>query len=91
MLRARAAGDETAAAAAELHLMAALLRSQYGPAMVDEGAGLIRLTVDGMGAVVDHREGKVVCGEAGLRARIEKSLDRLAAAIRPVAVEPLQE
>ncbi|GFR43562.1 hypothetical protein Agub_g4655 [Astrephomene gubernaculifera] len=87
MLAARAAGDEAAASAAELHLIAALLRSQYGPAAVDEARGVINLTVDGAAAVVDHREGKVLCGEAGLRGRIEKSLDRLAAAIRPVAVD----
>lgn len=42
---ARAAGDEAAAAAAELHLMAALLRGQYGPARVDEAAGTITLQV----------------------------------------------
>ncbi|KXZ41549.1 hypothetical protein GPECTOR_400g230 [Gonium pectorale] len=87
MLRARAAGDEAAAAVAELHLLAALLQSQYGPAAVDETAGVVSLTVDGAAVVVDHRGGKVLCAEAGLRARIEKSLDRLATAIRPVAVD----
>ncbi|PNH09617.1 Cleavage and polyadenylation specificity factor subunit 3-I [Tetrabaena socialis] len=87
MLRARADGDEASAAAAELHLMAALLRGQFGPAAVDEAAGSISLSVDGVAVSVDHRGGKVACGEPGLRARVEKSLDRLAAAIRPVAVD----
>ncbi|PNW75066.1 hypothetical protein CHLRE_12g498050v5 [Chlamydomonas reinhardtii] len=87
MLAARAAGDEAAAAAAELHLIGALLRGQFGPAAVDEAGGLVRLDVDGVEAAVDYRAGKVVCGEPGLRARIEKSLDRLAAAIRPAPLD----
>lgn len=84
---ARSAGDEDAAAVAELHLMAALLRSQYGPAHVDEEEGSIELSVDQLIVVVEHKSGKVICGDAGLRARIERSLERLAAAIRPAPVE----
>lgn len=91
MVRARAAGDEAAAAAAELQLIAALLRSQYGPAVVDEAEGCVSVSVDGVSALVDYRAGKVVCVETGLRARLEKSLDRLASVIRPVAVDRPQE
>ncbi|GIL46993.1 hypothetical protein Vafri_3840 [Volvox africanus] len=90
MIRARAAGDEAAEAAAEVQLIAALLRSQYGTAAVDEAGGSISLTVDGVSALVDYRAGKVVCGDAGLQARISKSLERLAVAIRPVGVDRLQ-
>ncbi|GIL98418.1 hypothetical protein Vretimale_3784 [Volvox reticuliferus] len=91
MIRARAAGDEAAEAAAELQLIAALLRSQYGTAVVDESGGSISLTVDGVSALVDYRAGKVVCEDVGLQARIAKSLERLAVAIRPVGVDRLQE
>ncbi len=48
---------------------------------------LPRTQVDQQAVVVDHRGGKVLCPEPGLRGRIERSLDRLAAAIRPVPVE----
>ncbi len=58
---ARAAGDDAAAAAAELHLMAALLRGQYGPARVDEAAGTITLQVGrrgrGVGVAAERQSG----------------------------------
>lgn len=37
--------------------------------------------------LVDHRGGKVECSDPALRARVERSLERLAAAIRPAPVE----
>jgi cleavage and polyadenylation specificity factor subunit 3 len=59
---------------------------------VDEGVGVVRLSVDGCEAVVDVAGGgKVACAEPGLRARLEKAVARLAAAVRPVPVEGLHE
>ena len=58
--RALADGDAVAAVAAEMALVGALLRAQFGAeAAVDEEAGTISLALDGQEVVVDHKTGKV--------------------------------
>eukprot|EP00195_Chlamydomonas_chlamydogama_P006597 CAMPEP_0202904758 /NCGR_PEP_ID=MMETSP1392-20130828/30978_1 /ASSEMBLY_ACC=CAM_ASM_000868 /TAXON_ID=225041 /ORGANISM="Chlamydomonas chlamydogama, Strain SAG 11-48b" /LENGTH=723 /DNA_ID=CAMNT_0049592553 /DNA_START=19 /DNA_END=2190 /DNA_ORIENTATION=+ len=75
--------DSAAATTAELQLIAALLQAQFGPAVVDEAAGTVEVTVDNQTAIVDYHPGKVICSEEGLRVRLEKAVSRLLEALRP--------
>ncbi|KAG1655990.1 hypothetical protein FOA52_016318 [Chlamydomonas sp. UWO 241] len=72
---ALAACDPDALSQAELQLLAALLRAQFGPAVVHEGQLAVELTVDGTPVLVDYAAGKVVCDDEALSSRVDKVSD----------------
>jgi len=84
---ALAAGDKAGAAAAELSLLAALLGAQFGVAVADVEAGVVRVAVDKAAAVVDPRSAQVACDDDALRGRLERALERAVIAMRPAAVD----
>jgi cleavage and polyadenylation specificity factor subunit 3 len=84
---ALAAGDKAGAAAAELSLLAALLGAQFGVAVADVEAGVVRVAVDKAAAVVDPRSSQVACDDDALRGRLERALERAIIAMRPAAVD----
>ena len=84
--KALQAGDVDAAAQAEVGLMVALLSAQFGPAKVDTEQGIIFVDVDGKHVVINTKGGKVQCADEALKARVEKALSRLEAAMNPCEV-----
>ncbi|GAX76939.1 hypothetical protein CEUSTIGMA_g4386.t1 [Chlamydomonas eustigma] len=76
--------DPEALMVAELHLIAALLRSQFGPATVLEEDLAVELQVDGEPVLVDYKSGKVVCDDKMLASRVDKAVGRVMQAMRPV-------
>jgi len=83
-----AEGDAEGAVAAEMSLLAALLRAQFGGEVeVDVAALEVRFTVDGVALVVDHRSAKVACEDEGLRGRVERALARVTQAMRPCVLD----
>ncbi|KAK9813025.1 hypothetical protein WJX72_007682 [[Myrmecia] bisecta] len=81
------AGDEDAATAAEMQIMATVLNSQFGRAQIDEAQGLIMVEVDAKHVIVDHKNGKVECSDEALKGRVEKAVQRLVEAMSPCAVD----
>lgn len=84
---ALAAGDAAAAVQAEMQLAGMLLAAQFGPVKVNELAGQIEMSVDGVDVLVDHLHGKVTCESAGLKARVEKVMQRITEALKPCALD----
>jgi cleavage and polyadenylation specificity factor subunit 3 len=84
--KAMQAGDAQGAAKAEVGFMAALLGAQFGEAKVDHEQGIIFVDVDGKHVVVNSKNGSVQCVDEGLKARVEKALNRLTAALTPCEV-----
>lgn len=85
--QALAAGDVDAVAAAELQLLAALLGSQFGPAVVDAAKQLITVDVDGEVVSVDYRTSKVASDNENLRRRVETAVLRVSEAMRPCPLD----
>lgn len=85
--RAVAEGDVEGAAAAELQLAAALMRSQFGPTEVDAERQLLHVNVDNEMVLVDYAVGKVHGAAPRLQQRLEKALSRLAEAMRPTSLD----
>lgn len=82
-MEALAAGDEEAAAAAEMELAAALLRAQFGPTCIDKDQGVIRVDCDGNIVSVKAATGKAYCADEHLRRRVETAFRRVAEAMKP--------
>jgi cleavage and polyadenylation specificity factor subunit 3 len=74
---------------AEMHIIAALLSAQFGPAQADLEQGVVLVNVDSKHVVVDYKSGKVLCSDEQLLVRVEKSVQRLSAAMRPCATDYL--
>lgn len=85
--KALAAQDIDAAVAAELQLIAALLRAQFGPATIDTAAETITLMVDNSRISIDHKTSKVTGGHEQLRQRVEKAVLRVCEAMRPCELD----
>jgi hypothetical protein len=66
--KARDAGDMTAAAAAELNAVAALVGAQFGPALVDDEAGAVHVDVGGSRQLLHHKQAGSASGLQGSRA-----------------------
>ncbi|KAK9858462.1 hypothetical protein WJX84_012388, partial [Apatococcus fuscideae] len=79
-------GDTEAAADAEMQIVVALLRSQFGSADIDHQAGIIFLRVDERMVVINMKTREVECPDSSLKDRVELALDRLMTAMRPCAL-----
>jgi cleavage and polyadenylation specificity factor subunit 3 len=84
--KAMQAGDAQGAAKAEVGFMAALLGAQFGEAKIDHEQGIIFVDVDGKHVVVNSKNGSVQCADEALKARVDKALNRLMAALTPCEV-----
>lgn len=93
---ARTAGDKEAAERAELHIIAALMRAQFGPAQVDEETGVIKVQVgahhashplEGLQVSIALHEGKVECADLALSARVDRAVRRMMEALHPVSLD----
>uniref|UniRef100_A0A1D1ZMB8 Cleavage and polyadenylation specificity factor subunit 3 n=1 Tax=Auxenochlorella protothecoides TaxID=3075 RepID=A0A1D1ZMB8_AUXPR len=80
-------GDGEALARVEAELVEALLSAQFGPAATDPETGLTFLEVDGAHVLVDCKSRGVRCADAGLKARVERAITRLEAAMRACPLE----
>lgn len=80
-------GDIETAVEAELQLMAAVLRAQFGIAHVQSEMGQVVVEVDGQVVIVDHKNGKVTGEPPGLRDRVEKAVRRVSEAMRPCTLD----
>ena len=70
-----------------MHIVAALLSAQFGPARVDLEQGAVLLSAEEHSVVVDYKSGSVECADERLHNRVTKAIERLMAAMRPCALE----
>eukprot|EP00891_Asterochloris_glomerata_P003167 jgi/Astpho2/3167/fgenesh1_pm.00052_%23_3_t len=83
---ALAAQDPAVVRRQEMYIIATLLNSQFGPARVDEEQGLVLLEVDSQHVIVDPRTRSVQCSNEPLRLRVDRALQRLQDAMRPIPI-----
>jgi len=90
--RARAAGDEEATARAECAAIAAVMAAQFGPTHIEDdevhvqAGGTASSPASGVPVVITPADGKVVCGDPAVKARIERAVHRMLDAMRPVSL-----
>eukprot|EP00890_Picochlorum_soloecismus_P004992 jgi/Picsp_1/5494/NSC_02853-R1_protein len=87
MVKSIKSGDTEGAQKAETKLIAKLLHAQYGCAEINEKQGIIFVQVDDKHIIVNVRAATVQCADAALQTRVEKSLERLKAAIHPYRID----
>lgn len=80
-------GDLETVAKADLSIVSALLGAQYGPAKMDTEQGLVFVEVDGKHVIVDVKNNSLQCADDALKGRVEKSLARMAACLKPCSLD----
>ncbi len=90
MLNLIKSGDRRGAMLAEMKLISQLLDVQFGSSTVDEKQGIIFVDVDGkhvfLTTDMDSGDVTVRCADTALKARVEKAVSRMKAALLPTRI-----